>query len=176
MEKIFFIDNPTQISSLDIVKRILADHFGVLNASICRTEKGKPYLDGIEAPLFFSITHTKKLLFVVFSDTNVGADAELLSREVNYQAILRRFPIKEKEEICSTQSFLCRWTIKESAIKWLGGTIAHDLEKLSYKDETLFYQDEAIPARITARLFEGHVLSICCEKDFSYAPFIHYTI
>ena len=176
MEKIFFVDNPIKIPSIDVVKMILAEHFGVFDAKISRTENGKPYLENSKVKLFFSITHTEKLLFVVFSDENVGADAELLSREVQYESILRRFPIEEREEIRSTQSFLCRWTIKESVIKWLGGTIARDLANLSYINGQLKYKQLELPVKITSRLFEGHVLAICGERDFSSTPFIHYSI
>ena len=176
MEKIFFVEQPTQISSLAVVEGILAEHFGIANAKINRTTNGKPYIENPATPLFFSVTHTKKLLFVAFSDKNIGMDAELLNREVNYQTILRRFPEEEREEITTTQAFLCRWTIKESAIKWLGGTIAHDLEKLSYLNGILKYEQADFPARITNRLFEEHILSICSERDFSNAQFVHYTI
>ena len=99
MEKIFFVEQPTQISSLAVVEGILAEHFGIVNAKINRTTNGKPYIENPATPLFFSVTHTKKLLFVAFSDKNIGMDAELLNREVNYQTILRRFPEEEREEI-----------------------------------------------------------------------------
>ena len=172
MEKIFYADKTALISSTDAIEKILEKHFGILNAKLSRTKNGKPYLEEPNDSLFFSVTHTKKLLFIVFSDKNVGADAELLDRKVAYKSILRRFPEEERAQIRSTQSFLCRWTIKESAIKWLGGTIANDLEKLSFVNNSLCYKGEKLPVCVTPRLFEGHVLAICCENDFSSAPFI----
>lgn len=176
MEKIFFVDKPEDITSVDVIEKILAEYFDVHNAKINRTENGKPYLENIDRRLFFSVTHTKKLLFIAFSDENVGIDSELLDREVHYENVLRRFLSEEREEINSTQTFLCHWTIKESAIKWLGGTIARDLEKISYVKGLLKYKQLELPIRVTTKIFEGHILSICSERDFSDAPFIHYTI
>ena len=176
MEKIFFIDNPSQISSLTAIEHILAEHFQIPHAKIIRNENGKPYLENAKTPLFFSVTHTKELLFIAFSDENVGVDAELLDRQVHYENVLRRFPMEERAFITSTQSFLSYWTVKESAVKWLGGTIAHDLAKLSYANGILSYKQLELPVKITTKVFEGHVISICSEKDFSNVPFIHYTI
>ena len=172
MEKIFFADKSASISSTDAIKKILAQYYGITQAKLNRTENGKPYLESPALPIFFSVTHTKKLLFIAVSDKNVGLDAELLNREVAYESILRRFPEEDRKQISTTQSFLCHWVIKESAIKWLGGTIAHDLDKLSYIEEKLYYKQAPLPVCITPRLFEGHVLAICCEKDFSTAKFI----
>jgi phosphopantetheinyl transferase len=176
MEKIFFVEKSLQISSLTVVEKILAEHFGISNPKISRTKNGKPYLENTKTPLFFSITHTEKLLFIAFSTANIGIDAEALDREVNYVSILRRFPADEREEIDSTQTFLNHWVVKESAIKWLDGTIAHDLSQLSYTNGILAYKQEKLPVCITKKLFEGHILSVCCEKDFSDALFFHYTI
>ena len=170
------MEQPTQISSLAVVEGILAEHFGIVNAKINRTTNGKPYIESPKRPLYFSVTHTKELLFIAFSDKNIGMDAELLNREVAFQSILRRFSTEEKEEIHSTEDFLRHWIVKESAIKWLGGTIAHDLEKLSYINGILRYEQADFPARITNRLFEKHILSICSERDFSNAQFVHYII
>ena len=172
MEKIFFAESSAFPTSISAVENILSTHFGILNAQISRTESGKPHLEKPEKQLFFSISHTKTGLFIAFSDENVGIDAEIADREVRYQSIMQRFPFEEREEIACKEDFLRHWTIKESAVKWLGGTLAHDLKKLSYINGILRYEQLELPIRVTTLLLQGHILSVCGEKDFSNAEFI----
>ena len=172
MEKIFFAESSAFPTSISAVEKILATHFGIVNAQICRTENGKPYLKNPEKQLFFSISHTKNGLFIAFSDENVGIDAETLDRDVRYKSILRKFPFEEREEITCAEDFLRHWTVKESAVKWLGGTLAHDLSKLSYVNGVLRYERLELPIHVTTLQFQGHLLSVCGEKDFLNAEFI----
>lgn len=171
MEKIFYADNTAFPSSIDAVKIILSKHFGIEGVKISRSESGKPYLDG-KTKLFFSVTHTKEKLFIGFCDENIGIDAELINRKIDYMPILRRFPIAERDEILSSQDFLRHWTVKESAVKWLDGTLARDLDKLSFIQGVLRYKNLELPIQITTTVFEGHILSVCSERDFSSPEFI----
>ncbi len=155
-------------SSAEKVNEILATHFAITNATIARTETGKPYLNGIDG-LFFSVSHTDEKWFVAFSNQNVGLDAEALSRKPNFPLLLKRFSSAEREEIQSEQDLLLHWTVKESAVKWLGETLAHTLNKLDYYKGGLFYRGLELPVSITNIELEGHILSVCCEKDFSSA-------
>lgn len=172
MEKIFYADKAAFPNSISAVKKILSTYFGVTTPKICRTENGKPYLEHPEKMLFFSVSHTKTSLFIAFSDENVGLDAESLDREVDYLPILRRFSVEERSEIECVEDFLRHWTAKESAVKWLGGTLAHDLNKLTYVKGVLHYKELELPLHLTTMFFQNHVLSVCGEKDFSQAEFI----
>ena len=172
MEKIFYADISAFTSSEAAVQYILKTHFDTQTARIARTENGKPYLENSDIRLFFSVSHTKTALFVAFSDENVGLDAEALTRQLDYKSVLKRFPIDERSEITSVQDFLKHWTVKESAIKWLGGTIAQDLAKLSYINGELRYNGLDIPIYVTTLTYEGHCLSVCSERNFSSATFI----
>ncbi len=171
MEKIFYTDKSLVSSSTQKVKEILAAHFAITNATIARTETGKPYLNGIDG-LFFSVSHTDEKWFVAFSNKNVGLDAETLSRKPNLPLLLNRFSPAEREEVQSERDFLLHWTVKESAVKWLGETLARTLNKLEYYKGGLFYQRLELPVYITNVELEGHILSVCCEKDFSSATII----
>ena len=171
MEKIFFAESSAFQSSISAVERILLTHFGIANAKISRTENGKPYLESA-VNLFFSVSHTKAGLFIAFSDKNVGLDAEVFGRNVNFQSILRKFPFEERDEIACKQDFLHHWTVKESAVKWLGGTLAHDLTKLSYVGGVLCCEGLELPITVTTLHFNGHILAVCGERDFSNAEFI----
>lgn len=171
MEKIFYAHISTFSTSDMAVKHILCHHFGIQAPQIAHTENGKPYLDA-STRLFFSITHTKSKLFIAFSHENVGIDAEEDARPFPSNSLLSKFSIEERAEIHSTQDFLRNWTVKESAIKWLGGTLAHDFKKLVYYKEKLYYNQLEIPIYITTKQIEGHILSICSERDFTNAELI----
>lgn len=172
MEKIFYAEKTAFPTSISAVEKILSTYFDITAPKISRTDNGKPYLENPEKRLFFSVSHTKTALFIAFSDENVGLDAEKLNREVNYTSILRKFPVEEREEIKNAEDFLRLWTVKESAVKWLGGTLAQDLGKLSYHQGVLRYKELELPLHVTTIFFHDHALSICGERDFSHAEFI----
>ena len=117
--------------------------------------------------------NVREKIFVAFADQNVGIDAELTSRQINLPLLLKKFPPAEGIEIKNTEDFLRHWTIKESAIKWLGGTLAHDLDRLSYIKEQLFYNGTEIPVFITQKTIENHVVSVCSERNFKNAKIIY---
>ncbi|MBQ8283774.1 MAG: 4'-phosphopantetheinyl transferase superfamily protein [Clostridia bacterium] len=172
MEKIFYADKNRFSSSETAVKIILNKVFGMANVVIAHNENGKPYLKNSELGLHFSITHTKTHLFIAFSNENVGIDAEDVNRAVHYQPILKDFSIKEREKIHSVNDFLIYWTIKESAIKWLGGTLAQDRKHMTYTDNTLSYKNIELPVAVCIKHTLGHILAVCCERDFKNAEIL----
>ncbi len=173
MEKIFYSDNTKLPSSEYAVKKILTEYFGIDAPVLARNENGKPFLKNPDGKrLFFSVSHTPLASFFAFSDENVGIDAESLQREVNYQSILKKFSDGERAEICNSVDFLKRWTVKESVVKWLGGTLARDLYKISYADRRLLYGAVELPVRITQLEFAKHAISVCSERDFALAEIL----
>lgn len=171
MGKIFYTDK-SKYSSEELVTRVLSQWYGLENPEIRRTKNGKPYLANVEPPLYFSLSHTKELLFVAFSEENIGLDAEPLHREVDYEKICVKFPREEREEITSAQEFLKRWIVRESAVKYLGGTLARDLKKLSFAHGLLTYENQPFPVRPQFLEFRGHILCVCARQDFSNAEFV----
>jgi 4'-phosphopantetheinyl transferase len=165
MEKIFYTTQREYPTSLDAVRRILSAVYGIDNARIARTETGKPYL--VDTPLFFSIAHTDGKIFIAFSSANVGVDAERQDRETDYMKILKRFPETERAEIHSHADFIRHWTAKESAVKWLGGTLANDLRALRYERGKLFHKDLPLPVKLWFTEIDGVCLAVCSERDFS---------
>ena len=172
MEKIFFADKSAFPTSISAVEKILSSHFGITAPKINRTKNGKPYLENPAKRLFLSVSHSKTSLFIVFSDENVGIDAEPLDRCMHYHSVVRKFPMEEAREIENAEDFLRHWTVKESAVKWLGGTLAQDLSKLSYIQGVLRYEGLEFPIPHATIIFQNHVISVCGEKDFSQAEFI----
>lgn len=165
MEKIFYTDKRNYASSEQAIRQILTDCFGIRDARISRTETGKPFLVG--ADLFFSVSHTENALFIAFSDKNVGLDVERLNRQTDYQKILKKFPEEERAVVRSQTDFLRLWTVKESAVKWLGGSLLHDLRHLRYLKGEIFYKNIPLPVHIAFPSFQDYVLAVCAENDFS---------
>ncbi len=174
MGRIFYADK-SEYSSEELLSRILAQFYKIENAEIARTKNGKPYLANKETPLYFSISHTRTLIFIAFSENNIGLDAELLDRKVDYKKICAKFSYEEQKEISSTESFLTHWVAKESAVKYLGGTLARDLKKLTLTRDVITYENQPLP--ITARFFQfqGHILCVCGKQDFINVEFIPFS-
>lgn len=63
-----------------IIRETLLKEYNITNYEIKYTENGKPYIDGNE--VYFSISHDKDLLLIVFDDIPVGVDIQFY-HEVN---------------------------------------------------------------------------------------------
>ena len=173
MKKIFIVDKTAFPTSEQAVLHIVSAHFQMDNAQIIRGDHGKPFLSiNGETPFFFSVSHTKDKLFIAFCKDNVGIDAENLTRQVDYAAIIKRFSLQERKEIVDTAKFLSHWTAKESAVKWLGGSLARDLYKLRLEKGSLFYNDIPLPAILSNFTIDGILLTVCSEQDFTDTKFI----
>lgn len=166
MEKIYYADASAFENTETAVLFILKKYFGVTTAKIVWGDNGKPFLD---IPLFFSVSHTKERLFIAFCDINVGLDAEQCNRKTDYLPIIKKFHPQERKEITSNEQFIRHWTVKESAVKWLGGSLAKDLSRLRFYQNALFYGDIQIPATLTFLQIDEHFISVCSERDFSQA-------
>ena len=168
MEKIFYADK-SDFTTETALQRIFSVCYGRSSVEILRTEHGKPYVDG--GP-YFSVTHTKNRLYIVFSSQEIGLDAESLTRKPNYDAIMKKFSPAEQAEIDCAETFLKHWVVKESAVKYLGGTLAIDLRKLEFTNGYLTYDNTPFPAKITQLTHEEFILSICGNGDFDRAEFV----
>ncbi len=166
METIFYTDKSRYPSSVEFLKDVLIAHYGVENPLVDKTENGKPYLKSPKRALFFSVSHTDDKLYAVFSDENIGLDVEKMDRTLDYLPIAKKFPFEERQEIADCQAFLRHWTVKESTVKWLGGTLAHDLKKLTYAKNRLYYGELELPLHILVKEFDGYFLTLCKERDF----------
>ena len=169
MEKIYYTQLSNFPNSESAVLYLLKRDFNISSATIYRGDNGKPFLD---IPLFFSISHTKTHLFIAFSSENIGIDAEQKSREIDYSIIQKKFHPSERQEILCKEDFLRNWIVKESAIKWLGGSIAKDFSRLMYANGLLKYGEIEVPAKLTRLEIENHFVCVCSERDFSKAEII----
>ena len=175
MKKIFIGNQNAYATSEQAVKHVLSQYFQLSNVQIERGDHGKPFLvGGKDVPLFFSVSHTNGLLFIAVSDENVGIDAEYTARQTNFAGIVKRFSQTERAEISTTQDFLRHWVAKESTVKWLGGSLAHDLHKLRYEKGVLWYGEIELPAKLTFLTLNDCFIAVCSERDFTSAEIIRF--
>ena len=168
MGKIFYVDK-SAFTTEAALKKIFSAYYGKQSITILRTKNGKPY---VESGPYFSVTHTQDRLYIAFSDNEIGLDAEHLSRAPRYKPIVKKFPPDEQAEISCAEDFLRHWIVKESAVKYLGGTLAADLKLLAYTNGLLTYQQQSFPAKIALLQHEDYLLSVCSNEDFENAVFI----
>ena len=66
------------------LKKVLAEHLDLTQYEFQTGPHGKPYLASAEgpAPVHFNLSHTRDLLLIAVSDTEVGIDVEALDRKV----------------------------------------------------------------------------------------------
>lgn len=167
MEKIFYAKKTIYPQSKEFVKDVLRDFFQIPQPTLAYNPNGKPYL--LRENVFFSISHTDTHIFLAVSDKEIGIDVENRLRKVDYLPILKRFSSIEQEKIKNVQDFLRLWTIKESVVKWLGGTLAKDLREIEYENGKVLYKRTPLPVTISFPLIDGHYVSICGENDFFHA-------
>ena len=170
MEKVFFAKTENFSDSERMIRKVFFEHYRIRDAVISRSETGKPFLEN--TPLFFSVTHTKETRFIAVSDENIGIDAELISREIDYRPILSRFPFDEREEIKGKEDFLHHWTAIESTVKWLGGSLAAELKKISFIGGKIFYSGLELPVCISVYQKDGHIVTLCREKGCDNTEFL----
>ncbi|MBO5736387.1 MAG: 4'-phosphopantetheinyl transferase superfamily protein [Clostridia bacterium] len=168
MGKIFYADK-SAFTTEATLKKIFSTYCGKCDVSVLRTKNGKPYVE--DGP-YFSVTHSNDRLYIAFSDKEIGLDAENLSRTPHYPPIVKKFPPDEQAEITCTTDFLKHWVVKESAVKYLGGTLANDLKHLQYANGYLTHNEQPFPAKITLLQHKGYILSVCCNDTFENAEFI----
>lgn len=129
---------------------------------LCKTQKGKPYIEGY--PLHFSVSHSDYMWVCLVGDTEVGVDIQSKSHS-NFEAISRRFyqPDEQKAVVAGgIKSFIAIWCRKESFIKLFGLTIGDTIEWLNVaKDETPTSQVEYLERMITFSEVDVHPDYLC---------------
>jgi len=99
--------------------------------SICKTQKGKPYIEGM--PLHFSVSHSEHLWVCLVGDVENGVDLQYKIHS-NFEAISRRFYQPEEQKAVATggiAAFIAIWCRKEAFIKLFGLSIGDTIDWLN---------------------------------------------
>ena len=159
----------TRIPAREILHRLLLSRG--ISAEFTRGEHGKPALahGGPE----FNLTHTDGLAIVALSPAGrpAGVDAERVKRQPARIAA-RCFSPLEQSLIRSPADFYRLWTMKESVIKFHGGSLARDLRgTVILPPEDALYRGALSPARVLSSFIraggETYAFSVAAEcPDF----------
>lgn len=116
---------------------------------------GKPFLKDYPG-LFFSLSHCKRGVVCVVSDSNVGVDIECVERNADEKLIRYVCNAQECNAIFSSAdpalSFMEYWTKKEAVVKYLGTGIDTGTIKEILSDNSV---------RCTTHIVDGCVVSTC---------------
>ncbi|MDE6105163.1 MAG: 4'-phosphopantetheinyl transferase superfamily protein [Clostridia bacterium] len=161
MLEIFWTENKSVYEKLE---KLLARRLDG-NYEIARTANGKPYIEG--NPLFFSLSHSGGSAVIAVSGKPVGVDIEEI-KERQIASVLSNFTGRERQEIQdSLTAFYKNWTVKEAYIKLNGGTLAHDLKRLEYFGNTLYYDGQKVGCGYGIRLHDKKFLCAVCAEGYS---------
>lgn len=128
-------DDPKELTALQresarkMLKKALQKNGFDPETPLLKTEKGKPYFDGI--PLYVSISHDGETVVTAISDHEIGVDTEKVGG-VGDKALLRFVGKTSRSEIGKTRL----WTEYEALGKYLGCGIP--LPKTAARDGVAF--------------------------------------
>ncbi|MBD5402392.1 hypothetical protein HDR58_06280 [bacterium] len=93
--------------------KFIAKHaYDVHNLEIELRNK-KPHF--VSNEIYFSISHSKDVVLVVFNNSNIGADVEYMKDSKNYKLIMNRYGHKVTNP--TKKDFYRFWTVHEAEIK-----------------------------------------------------------
>ena len=158
-------DRENCVISYLLLKKALKK-YGIGTFETAVGENGKPYLaDGSD--VFFNISHSDSGVAVVVDTAPVGIDIQDIV-PVRDGVIERCFSQAEKDIISASpapeREFTKLWTLKESAVKYHGETVA-SLKKYSFEEnKSIFTKYEKT---FTVHERKNLFISVCGERDFS---------
>ena len=121
-----------------LLQQMYEESFGKPMPEILVTDQGKPYF--ANSSVYFSISHTKKHVFCVLSDTPVGLDAEEIDRDVRPELANKILSPSEKALYDNAENkkeaLLRLWVLKEAFVKCNGQGLQ------GYPNHTAFSPDD----------------------------------
>lgn len=158
-------DKENCVVSYLLLRKALRD-FGPENFEIEIRENGKPFLKNNEN-VFFNISHTDGGVAVAVDKNPVGIDIQdiLPLRE---GVIERCFSEEEKELVFKSEhpekEFTRLWTLKESAVKCNGETVAN-LKNYCFENNKKSF--EKFDKKFTTFERKNLLISVCGSREFS---------
>ena len=136
------------VEAHELLAKLLRQEYGIYEPELCTGLMGKPYL---RSGPFFSISHSKGIAAVAFSEHPIGLDLEQ-ERTVGKNVPLRVMSPEEYrsycEHGCNVEDFLTLWTLKEAYFKYLGTGLHGGLNR------TTFYYDSGWKLKASRCVFQ----------------------
>lgn len=106
----------------ELLKKLYSENIGGEMPNILIADRGKPYFS--TGSVHFSISHTKRHVFCVLAEREVGLDAEELDRAVKPALAAKILSAGEMAQyeaaMDKTKALLTFWVLKEAAAKCSG--------------------------------------------------------
>lgn len=148
-------DKKRSLAGLVLLRRGIYELFGKESYNISYNPNGKPLLDFCR----FSIAHSGNMAVCAFSDTDIGADIEMLT-EKRLSRPFRFFTENENRYVFSSQdqasAFFEVWTKKESYVKMKGLALSQNAgtDILNITD-----------ARFETTVQNGYMITVCVSSN-----------
>ncbi|MGN1053564.1 MAG: 4'-phosphopantetheinyl transferase family protein [Candidatus Scatosoma sp.] len=170
MAEVFYA--PRDRKSLDFTAFVLKKYYAQNDVRFFTSRHGKPYCD---APFYFSLSHTTRLIFLCVARGEAGVDAEETRRGGNFLSVKKRLSPCERAVADTSQAeFLKTWTRREATTKYLDLPVFSSFSRLVFKAENgaaacaedLFPVYGKAPLPVELQTFElgGHFVSLCLTK------------
>lgn len=149
------------------LRTLLSQFMGIPHSALVFQLKAnkKPAIDG----LFFNVSHSKDLITIAFSATEIGIDLEYIDPYFNYTEVADFcFSAEEKTMVSkaplSVLTFYLLWTRKEAIVKATGEGIVEQLQEVPSRSASVFrngthYKIDSFYAE------ETHLLSIANSTE-----------
>lgn len=137
---VFLYYTKEEVKSQVLFQRILLEKYGYSPSEIQKNGCGKPYLTG--NPLFFNATNTKGFSALAVASSEIGLDAEPLSR-------LQR-------------DALTAFVAKEAFVKRIGDSIFRRYKALSFCDGVLYEKGAAVDKPIFLEI-DDFLVCVSCK-------------
>ena len=142
-----------------LLQQLYRDETGENCPEIRTASRGKPYF--VNAPLHFSISHTKEHAFCALAPWNVGIDAEEMDRRVDLRLADKILSVPERMRYDAADdkraALLRLWVLKEAAVKLTGEGLR------GFPNHTDFSPDDTKIYEI-----DGCYVAILEEKDHAF--------
>lgn len=141
--------------------------YGIERYSIKIGGRGKPYLED-HPDIFFNLSHCRGLAVCGLSDSEIGADCELI-RPYSGNAAKKIFSDSEIDYVLQSdspvESFFRIWTLKEALGKAMGTGIFFGLKEYEFIFENGEPFCKALPEKIFTQkiICEKWIISICSD-------------
>jgi 4'-phosphopantetheinyl transferase len=136
----FSRDRSRYVAARGMLRVLLGNYLGAAPATIAleSTPHGKPVLADPSIPLHFNLAHADDLaIYALARDCVPGVDIEHLDREVDHDALARRFfsareyaELQRIPDADRNRAFLACWTCKEAVTKAVGRGLSMALERI----------------------------------------------
>lgn len=156
------------------LKQILKDEFqlNISDDDFGKNENGKPFLK--KSNLYFNLSHSNEYLIIAFGKIALGIDIEK-RKNINSEMLSKRFFHPKEYQFVQAQkdteeAFFRIWTLKESYIKWKGGSLPADLQKFRIeitKNSLRAYETDRKVDKIFIKEYkkEDYFIAVCSEED-----------